>query len=181
MTRSGFGEIKFSRCLLCFPDLEYDVACIMQKRSRTSIWKVWAKAEPWQRRNLVFSGLIIFWAGALYVRTIFLLQCTCVLYLLSFLYMEYLELIANPNRAVFLFRSWTWPTWNLIPTLRSSSNWRKSRSQHQQGPLLFLSSTRESWQRCAQRMESGEQSHGYCFKTAFTRTNCSAVWHQALK
>ncbi|GAX77475.1 hypothetical protein CEUSTIGMA_g4919.t1 [Chlamydomonas eustigma] len=39
----------------------------MPKHSKISIWKAWAKAEPWQRRNLVISGLMIFWAGALYM------------------------------------------------------------------------------------------------------------------
>jgi|LauGreStaDraftv2_3_1035109.scaffolds.fasta_scaffold69618_2 hypothetical protein len=34
---------------------------------RVSIWQLWAKAQPWQRRNLVLTGIALFWAGALYV------------------------------------------------------------------------------------------------------------------
>ena len=37
--------------------------------ARVSAWQLWSKAKPWQRRNLVLSGLALFWAGALYVST----------------------------------------------------------------------------------------------------------------
>lgn len=34
---------------------------------RQSMYQVWAKAQPFQRRNLVLSGVVIFWAGVLVV------------------------------------------------------------------------------------------------------------------